>query len=185
MRYGILRRRGRTPRPLLGLIPAIILVAFTASGCTKMIGGGWIPSVDPAEKATFGFVAKCDTVTMGGLPAAVLHEGQFEFKDPALDVNVHGDVEPAPLQTFPGMTCKQLAESEPNLLGTGAFVGRFQTQNTAPMTQGEFFVQVFDGGKPGTIDGDEICVDLAGDGAGGLVYPQHCGEVQGGNIRIE
>lgn len=176
-----LRPSGR--RPLLGLIPLLVIFVFTATGCTKMTGGGWIPSLAPGEKATFGFTAKCKTATINGLPAAVLHEGQFEYTDHGVDISVHGAVLPREFQTVFGMTCKELANADPNVLKIGGFEGKFWTQpKVGPLEEGEFSVVVFDGGKPGqtVIDGDQICVDLFGP-----VTYFNCGDVQGGNIRVE
>ena len=187
MRHGSKLRRGSGGRrPLLAILPILVLVAFTATGCTKMTGGGWIESKVPGQKATFGFSVKCTNTTdaVTRLPAAVLHDGQFEFTDKPAGVNVHGDVGPLPQQTFPGQTCKQLAQEE-NLLGTGLFAGTFRTQSdSVPMNQGEFVVEIVDGGTPGSLNGDSLCVDLVGDGEGGLLYG-NCGEVQGGNIKVE
>ena len=182
---GIRRRRWNGRRRVLGVIPVLFLVVLMTTGCTKLTGGGWIPAVVPTQKATFGFTAKCKTVTMSGLPAAVLFEGQFEYTDPSVEVNVHGDVQPFEFQTVVGMTCKQLAASEPDVLGLGQFAGTFRTQSaTGLSSQGEVLVQVADGGKPHTIDGDALSVELVGDGVGGLLY-HHEGVVQGGNIRVE
>ena len=149
-----------------------------------MTGGGWIPSLMPTQKATFGFSAKCKDTTMSGLPAAVFYEGQFQFTDNALDVDVHGDVEPFEFATVVGSTCKQVG-TEINPFGrVGQFAGRFRTQDSAVVKQGEFLVKVADSGNPRTIDGDEIDVELVGDGVGELYY-HNVGVVQGGNIKVE
>jgi hypothetical protein len=178
----------------IGLIPTLMIVALVASGCTKMTGGGWIQSssLDEGEKATFGFTAQCKntTTTVAGIdvPTAVLHGGQFEFEDHGLGVSVHGTVERLPLQEFPSRTCKDL-RSEPNLLGTGIFGGTYRTQpGMTPAHNGEFVVQVFDGGKPprvdagaGTVVADSICIELAG-----VAWSySNCGDLQGGSIKVE
>jgi hypothetical protein len=169
---------------LVRCVPLLVAVTFVLTGCTKMTGGGWIPSTVPGERATFGFTARCVTTTISGLPAAVLHDGEFEFEDHGAGVSIHGEVEPSPLQTFPGMTCKQLAESDPNLLKTGGFEGTYRTQGMEPSHDGTFVVVVHDGGRPGTIAGDRICVDLVGATAA-FTYTNCDAEVQGGNIRVE
>jgi hypothetical protein len=185
MRHGSKLRRGSGGRrPLLAIIPILVLVAFTTGGCTKMTGGGWIPSLMPTQKATFGFSAKCKDTTIAGVPAALLYEGQFQFTDKAMDVSVHGDVEPTVFATVVGSTCRQVG-TETNPFGAvGQFEGRFRTQDSTVVNRGDFLVQVADSGKSSTLDGDELCVDLFGDGVGGLVY-KNCNFVQGGNIKVE
>jgi hypothetical protein len=193
----MMRRWGATAIPgrlrLFGLIPLVLALAFMATGCTKMTGGGWIPSLSPAsgEKATFGFTAKCKTTTVLGVPTAVLHEGQFQFHDHGLNVDVHGTVQPVDFFSVPGMTCKQLAASDPNLLGLGQFAGTYRTQpGMTPSHEGEFVIGVSDAGKPPGIDpvtgelgADGVCIDLAG--VSEVFSYANCGELQGGEIKIE
>lgn len=166
-------------------VPAFMLVlvafAFVVTGCEKLTGGGWIPSLMPGEKATFGFSAKCrDGTDELGNPVAQLFEGQFEFDDHAanpLVVRVHGDVEPQAFLNAPGQTCQDVA-SEP--LPVGRFGGTYRTQpKVGPSNTGEFLVTVIDGGEGGTINGDFICVELVG----GVTY-NNCNDVQGGNIQV-
>lgn len=165
------------------VVPFLTLIAFAvlASGCTKMTGGGWIQSssLEDGERATFGFTARCRTVTALGAPAALLHDGQFEFHDQGVGVDVHGDVVPNEFRTVPGMTCKQLAANDPNLLHIGGFEGTYRTQSGVDSPPaGEFAVVVADGAETDTAD--EICVSLAG-----LIIYDHCGVVEGGNIKVE
>jgi hypothetical protein len=131
-------------------------------------------------KATFGFTAKCRTRTIEGTPTAVFYEGQFEFDDHAFNplVRIHGDVEPIEFFNVPGRTCRDLSR-ELDLETLSGFEGTYRTQpQVVPSSQGEFAVGVADAGEPG-IDGDEICVSLAG----GIVY-LNCGSVRGGNIQV-
>lgn len=189
-------RRRRGDAGVVGLIPLVLVLALLASGCTKITGGGWIQSLsaDEGEKATFGFTARCkDTTTMVGgmsVPTAVLHDGEFEFDDHGLGISVHGDVKTLPLQEFPLTTCKML-RNEPNLLGSGIFAGTYRTQpGMTPSHEGEFVVQVFDGGKAPQVDpvtgepiADEICIELTG-----VTVPftyRNCGELQGGSLKVE
>lgn len=185
-----MRRWGATANPgrlrLLGLVPLVLAFAFVATGCTKMTGGGWIPSLSLAsgEKATFGFTAKCKTTTVLGVTTAVLHEGQFQFHDHGLDVDVHGTVQPV---EFHSMTCKELAASDPNVLGRGGFEGTYRTQpGMTPSHEGEFLVIVQDSGIDpisGEFVADNICVDLSG--VTETFAYLNCNELQGGEIKVE
>lgn len=190
-RWGATPNQGRLRR--FGLVPLVLALAFAATGCTKMTGGGWIPSFSlvTGEKATFGFTAKCKTTTVLGIPTAVLHEGQLQFHDHGLGVDVHGTVQPFEFASVAGMTCKQLAASDPNLLGLGQFAGTYRTQpGMTPAHHGEFVVGVSDAGKPPGIDpisgevrADGLCIDLFGLSA--VFAYANCGELQGGEIKIE
>jgi hypothetical protein len=170
---------------LLGIIPLVIASLFVLTGCEKLTGGGWIQSQSLVlgTKATFGFTAKCKNTTIDGLPAAVFYQGQFESDDHAVNplIRVHGDVEPDAFGTVPGETCKDLATELDPIMESG-FRGTYRTQTqVVPSSQGEFAVFVADGGEPGTISGDFICVSLVGPGIDYL----NCNVVQGGNIQVD
>jgi hypothetical protein len=182
--WGLARIPGRLR--LLAVIPVVVAFAFVVTGCDKLTGGGWIPSLAPSlalgQKATFGFNARCKNTTVDGAPFAVLYEGQFEFDDHAANplVRVHGDVEPMTLagrcEDFPGVP-----DDFSDLLALlPAFSGTYRTQpSVVPSLQGNFVVKVFDGGEPGKFN-DFICVTLSG----GLNYT-NCDFVQGGNIQVQ
>jgi hypothetical protein len=175
-------RRGSGNRRTLGVIALLIAFAFLLTGCDRVTGGGWIPSLSPTGgRATFSFTAKCRNRTIEGIPTAVFYEGQFEFDDHGFNplVRVHGDVEPAEFFNVPGQSCRDLSR-ELDLVDLTGFQGTYRTQpEVFPSGQGEFAVAVFDGGESG-INGDEICVSLAG----GIEY-LNCGVVQGGNIQVQ
>jgi hypothetical protein len=183
-----LRRLARDPvrLRLLAVLPLVIVSTLVLTGCEKLTGGGWIPSLAPGEKATFGFSARCrDSTDALGLPVALLYEGQFEFDDHAANpqvVRVHGDIEPPVFANVPG-TCQDVA-NELDVMMTGIFSGTYRTQpKMGPSSEGEFGVQVFDNGQGATIDDDVLCVDLVGFAVGGLAY-HNCGDVEGGNIQV-
>jgi hypothetical protein len=175
------RRWSGQSRPI-GVIAVLIAFAFVLTGCDRVTGGGWIPSLSPTGgRATFSFTAKCRDRTIDGIPTAVLYEGQFEFDDHGFNplVRVHGDVQPTEFGTVPERTCRDLSR-ELDLVNLTGFQGTYRTQaQVLPITQGEFAVAVVDEGEPG-INGDEICVTLAG----GIVY-ENCGVLQGGNIQVQ
>lgn len=184
-----LRRLARDPvrLRLLAVLPLVIASTLVLTGCEKLTGGGWIASLTPGEKATFGFSARCkDSTDALGVPVALLYEGQFEFDDHAGNpqvVRVHGDIEPQGFANVPGSTCQDVA-NEPDVLMTGIFAGTYRTQpKMGPSSEGEFAVQVFDNGEGATIDDDFLCVHLVGFAIGGLVY-DNCGDVEGGNIQV-
>jgi hypothetical protein len=180
MRPPRLSRIGGKLRPL-GLIAVLISFAFLLTGCDRVTGGGWIPSLSPTGgRATFSFTAKCRNRTIGDVPTAVFYEGQFEFDDHGFNpmVRVHGDVEPAEFFNAPGQSCRELSR-ELDLVTLTGFQGTYRTQaDVFPLSEGEFAVAVADAGEPG-VNGDEICVSLAG----AVVY-DNCGVVQGGNIQV-
>jgi predicted small secreted protein len=171
-------------RSLLGIIVLVIVSSFVVAGCDRLTGGGWIQSVEPGERATFSFSARCRNSTVNGQPAALLYQGQFEYDDHAFNplVRIHGTVVPDTFGTFPLQTCRQLA-TELDMSSLSRFQGTFRTQpEIIPGVQGEFVVAVSDGGEGGTLNGDEICVSLFGP----IVYPPTwCGLVQGGNIQVQ
>jgi hypothetical protein len=175
-------RRGSENRRTLGVIAVLIALAFLLTGCDRVTGGGWIPSLSPTGgRATFSFTAKCRNRTIDGIPTAVFYEGQFEFDDHGFNplVRVHGDVEPVEFFNVPEQSCRDLSR-ELDLVTLTGFQGTYRTQpQVLPGSQGEFAVAVFDGGESG-INGDEICVSLAG----GIEY-LNCGVVQGGNIQVQ
>lgn len=170
---GLAGRSGRLR--LLAVIPVLVTFAFVAAGCDKLKGGGWIPSLMPGQKATFGFSARCKNTTVDSVPSVRIYEGQFEFDDHAanpLVVRVHGDVEP--------VTLEGRCEDFPDDVPASTFIGEYRTQpKVGPSSQGLFQVDVVDGGEPG-IDGDSTCVTLFGD-----VAYTNCGDVQGGNIQVQ
>jgi hypothetical protein len=174
-------RRLRVAGPVaLGIVLAVML-----TGCARLTGGGWIPSLALGQKATFSFSAKCQDTTVDGVAVAQLYQGQFEFDDHSFSplVRVHGDVEPDVFGTVPDETCSQVSK-ETALVNLSGFRGAYQTQpDVFPSLQGEFAVTVLDGGEPATINGDTICVDLVGPGLPVAEY-LNCGVVQGGNIQV-
>jgi hypothetical protein len=168
---------------LLGFIAVVIAFAFVLTGCEKLTGGGWIQSATliPGQKATFGFNAKCKNTTVDGMPVAVFYEGQFEYDDHSFSpvVRIHGDVEPFDFASASGQTCKEVA-AEPGL-PFSAFGGTYRTQpQVVPSLSGDFAVFAADGGEPGSLNGDELTVSLAG----GITY-SNTGIVQGGNIQVK
>lgn len=179
--------RGFRRLRVAGLVAVGIGVTVMLTGCAKLTGGGWIPSLVPGQKATFSFSAKCQNTTVDGVPVARLYEGQFEFDDHAFSplVRVHGDVQPDAFGTVPGQTCSQVSK-ETALIDLSGFAGTYRTQpDIVPSLQGEFAVAVFDGGEPATINGDTICVDLVGPGLVPVGEYFNCGVVQGGNIQVQ
>src|SRR5438445_6687187 len=176
---------GSRRRRRLLIIPVVIAAVFVVSGCDKLTGGGWIQSMDLVlgDKATFAFSARCRTTWLDGVPTASFYDGQFEFDDHAANplVRVHGNVNPFEFGGVAGQTCKQFTKTELSFLLESGFGGTYRTQpQVVPSLQGDFVVGVTDGGNPSSLDGDFICVLLAG----GVVY-DNCGDVQGGNITIQ
>ena len=121
-------RKVRSPR-VLGLLAALPLLT---AGCYKAIGGGWIQSslLIGADKASFGFNARCVDIQENGLPVAKLYDGQLEWKDGP--VQFHGIVGPEPFfMTLPGR-CKDVRQMVFDFENVVEFEGTFQ-----PKTGGE------------------------------------------------
>ena len=159
----------RLSRALTGLL---VVSALLTSGCFSATGGGWIPSMTGADKATFGFSARCRTMQQNGNPVAELYDGQLEWHDGP--VRFHGKVEPIVLLTEPGL-CDDVS------LPTGllSFGGTYEPHTGGPA--GEFIVEVNDLGEPGKINGDFISIKLVGGFHGGYT---NAGMLQGGNIQV-
>src|SRR5438128_1510154 len=163
-------RKNRWPRVVV-LVAALPLFA---AGCYKATGGGWIPSSPEvgADKASFGFTARCVDTEENGLPVAKLFDGQLEWQDGP--VRLHGVVGPEPFfLTLPGEQCKDFR----GLFSSQLFVGQYDPQ--AGGASGFFIVTVTDGGEPGGINGDFIQIELVDGLYNGYV---NAGFLQGGNL---
>src|SRR5438128_9415896 len=144
-------RKNRWPRVVV-LVAALPLFA---AGCYKATGGGWIPSSPEvgADKASFGFSARCVDTEENGLPAAKLFDGQLEWQDGP--VRLHGIVGPEPFFLTVMGRCKDFR----GLFSSQPFVGQYYPQSGGE--SGILLVTVIDGGDPGPIDGDLIQIQLA------------------------
>jgi hypothetical protein len=158
---------------------AVLLLAGFATGCDKVTGGGWINSseVTSAERATFGFTARCKTTRVDSMPTAVLYDGQLEYHDQGADIRIHGDVEPDEFAQAPGSTCKEIEDLLDIQLPVATFEGTYRTQPGG--LQGDFEVIVTDNGEPGALNGDMFDIKLTG-----AVTHVNSGPVQGGNIQV-
>jgi hypothetical protein len=161
---------------------AVMLLSGLATGCDKVTGGGWINSsvVTSAERATFGFTARCKNTTVDSTPTAVLYEGQLEYYDRGAGIRIHGDVEPNEFAQAPGMTCKEVGrslEDPPGPFVSATLHGTYRTQPGG--LQGEFEVLVTDNGEPGALNGDTFDIKLTG-----AVMHVNAGPIQGGNIQV-
>ena len=197
------RRLGRRVRAA-GLAVASVLVL----GACQATGGGFIG--DPLEggpvgvyegDAEFGFTFSCEMDTTKKRPRAVI-TGEIEYHDapstidvpvdpddpnspvvptvfPAIDL--HGTVEPLIVPNVP--SCEEAVEGLPAAL----FEGTYRPQDrTLRNLRGEFVVQVFDQGEPGTsqgeITGDSFSIQLIG---GAYTGYTRAGYIEGGNVQVE
>src|SRR5437773_3979966 len=66
-----------------GVVSLLAALPLLTAGCYKATGGGWIPSSPEigADKASFGFNARCVDTQENGLPAAKLYDGQLDWQD--------------------------------------------------------------------------------------------------------
>jgi hypothetical protein len=151
------------------------MFALFTGGCYKATGGGYIPSMTGADKASFGFAVMCRTDLQNGIPEAVFYEGQLEWHDGP--VRFHGDAEPDFLR-FPGR-CQDVRQMM--LASRG---GPLQFNGTyKPKSGGEggvFFATVVDMGTPGG-NGDVITIELFDGEYHGYA---NAGTLQGGNIQV-
>ncbi len=171
---------------------AVVLVL----GACRAEGGGYIG--EPLEggpvsvfqgDANFGFNFTCE---MNRRAKRALIRGEITYHDspstiggvefPA--IRLHGTVEPLIVADVP--TCKQAVE----MIGvsrrpcsrapTGPRTGR------SVLWAGEFIVQVFDQGEPGSpqgeFTGDEFSIELIGGAYNGYT---RAGYIEGGNVQVE
>jgi hypothetical protein len=180
-----------------GMALAMVLVL----GACRATGGGFIG--DPLEggpvsvfhgDAEFGFTFDCEmdttkkrprAVVTGGItyhdsPSSITLEGDLE---PTLfpRIRLHGTVEPLIVPNVP--SCKDAVEGLPAAL----FEGTYRPQDKALRSlQGEFVVQVFDQGEPGSsqeeITGDGFSIQLIGGAYNGYTRG---GYIEGGNVQVE
>jgi hypothetical protein len=180
-----------------GMAVATLLVL----GACRATGGGYIG--DPLEggpvsvyqgDAEFGFDFNCEMETTQKKPRAVIR-GEITYHDgpssitlegapqPTLfpEIRLHGTVEPLIVPNVP--SCEDAVEGLPAAL----FEGTYRPQDRALRSQrGEFVVQVFDQGEPGSsqgeITGDSFSIELTGGAYNGYTRG---GYIEGGNIQVE
>jgi hypothetical protein len=113
-------------------------------------------------------------------PSSITLEGDLE---PTLfpEIDLHGTVEPLIVPNVP--SCEEAVEGLPAAL----FEGTYRPQDrTLRSLRGEFVVQVFDQGEPGTsqaeITGDSFSIQLIGGAYNGYT---RAGYIEGGNVQVE
>ena len=187
-----------------GLAVAAVLVL----GACQATGGGFIG--DPLEggpvavyegDANFGFTFNCEMDYTKKRPRAVI-TGEIDYHDdpstidvpvdrnipdgPVVttvfpEIDLHGTVEPLIVSNVP--SCDAAVENLPAAL----FEGTYRPQDkTLRNLRGQFVVQVFDEGEPGTsqgeITGDSFAIELIGGAYNGYT---RAGYIEGGNVQVE
>jgi hypothetical protein len=177
-------------------------------GACQATGGGFIG--DPLEggpvavyqgDAEFGFTFNCEMDYTKKRPRAVI-TGEIDYHDdpstidvpvdpdipdgPVVttvfpEIDLHGTVEPLIVPNVP--SCEAAVEGLPAAL----FEGTYRPQDrTLRNLRGEFVVQVFDQGEPGTsqgeITGDSFSIQLIGGAYNGYT---RAGYIEGGNVQVE
>ena len=119
-------------------------------------------------------------ITYHDSPSSIILEGDLE---PTLfpEIGLHGTVEPLIVPNVP--SCEEAVEGLPAAL----FEGTYRPQEKALRSQrGEFVVQVFDQGEPGSsqeeITGDSFSIELIGGAYNGYTRG---GYIEGGNVQVE
>jgi hypothetical protein len=177
------------------------LAAVLVLGACRATGGGFIG--DPLDggpvsvyqgDAEFGFTFNCEMDYTKKKPRAVI-TGEIDYHDdpssivlegglePTLfpEIDLHGTVEPLIVSNVP--SCEDAVEGLPAAL----FEGTYRPQDRTLRNQrGEFVVQVFDQGEPGTsqaeITGDSFSIELIGGAYNGYT---RAGYIEGGNVQVE
>jgi hypothetical protein len=192
-------RRRRLARRVgaAGMAVAAVLVL----GACRADGGGFIG--DPLEggpvsvyqgDAEFGFTFYCEMTVKKNRPRAVI-TGEITYHDdpssiilegdlePTLfpEIRLHGTVEPLIVPNVP--SCEEAVEGLPAAL----FEGTYRPQDRVLRSQqGDFVVQVFDQGEPGSsqeeITGDSFSIELIGGAYNGYTRG---GYIEGGNVQVE
>jgi hypothetical protein len=177
------------------------LAAIFVLGACRATGGGYIGAPLDGEPvgvyqgdAEFGFNFYCEMETTRKKPRAVI-TGDITYHDspssislegdpqPTLfpEIRLHGTVEPLIVPNVP--SCEDAVEGLPAAL----FEGIYRPQDRALRSQrGEFVVQVFDQGEPGSsqgeITGDSFSIELIGGAYNGYTRG---GYIEGGNVQVE
>src|SRR5215213_896535 len=177
------------------------VAAALVLGACQATGGGFIG--DPLEggpvsayqgDAEFGFTFNCEMDTTKKKPRAVI-TGEIDYHDspssitlegdlqPTLfpEIGLHGTVEPLIVPNVP--SCEEAVEGLPAAL----FEGTYRPQDRAlRKLVGEFVVQVFDQGEPGSsqaeITGDSFSIELIGGAYNGYTRG---GYIEGGNVQVD
>jgi hypothetical protein len=170
-------------------------------GACQATGGGFIG--DPVDggpvsvyqgDAEFGFTFYCEMEVKRNLSRAVI-TGEITYHDsPSLitvgddleptefpEIRLHGTVEPLIVPRVG--SCEEAVEGLPGAL----FEGTYRPQEKALRSQqGEFVVEVFDQGEPGSsqeeITGDGFSIQLFGGAYNGYT---RAGYIEGGNVQVE
>src|SRR5215207_2000303 len=188
--------------------PGWALATLLVLGACRATGGGYIG--DPLDgepvgvyqgDAEFGFDFNCEMDTTKKKPRAVI-TGEITYHDspstidvpvdrddplgpvvPTIfpEIDLHGTVEPLIVPNVP--SCEEAVEGLPAAL----FEGTYRPQDKALRNlRGEFVVQVFDQGEPGTsqaeITGDSFSIELIGGAYNGYT---RAGYIEGGNVQVE
>ncbi len=200
-----------SPRRRLGRrvgAAGLAVAAALVLGACQATGGGFIG--DPLEggpvsvyqgDAEFGFTFNCEMDYTKKRPRAVI-TGEIAYHDdpstidvpvdpdvpdgPAVptvfpEIDLHGTVEPLIVPNVP--SCEEAVEGLPAAL----FEGTYRPQDRSLRNlRGEFVVQVFDQGEPGTsqaeITGDSFSIQLIGGAYNGYT---RAGYIEGGNVQVE
>ena len=172
------------------------LTALLVLGACRATGGGFIG--DPLDggpvsvyqgDAQFGFTFNCEMDTTKKRPRAVIR-GEIDYRDSGIstvggidfpEIRLHGTVEPLIVPNVP--SCAEAVEG----IQTALFEGTYRPQVKALRSQqGEFVVQVFDQGEPGSsqaeITGDSFSIELIGGAYNGYT---RAGYIEGGNVQVE
>jgi hypothetical protein len=177
------------------------LAAVLVLGACRATGGGFIG--EPLEggpvsvyqgDAEFGFDFSCEMDTTKKKPRAVI-TGEITYHDspssivlegdlqPTLfpEIRLHGTVEPLIVPNVP--SCEEAVEGLPAAL----FEGTYRPQDRALRNlRGDFVVQVFDQGEPGSsqaeITGDSFSIELIGGAYNGYTRG---GYIEAGNVQVE
>jgi hypothetical protein len=197
------RRLGRR----LGAAGSAVAAVLVLGAC-QATGGGFIgapldggPVAVYDGDARFGFTFSCEMDYTKKKPRAVI-TGEIDYHDGASTIDVpvdpevpespvvttvfpeidlHGTVEPLIVPNVP--SCEEAVEDFPAAL----FEGTYRPQDrTLRNLRGEFVVQVFDEGEPGTsqgeITGDSFAIELIGGAYNGYT---RAGYIEGGNVQVE
>jgi hypothetical protein len=192
-----------SPRRHLGrrvVAAGLALAAILVLGACRATGGGYIG--DPLDggpvsvfqgDAEFGFNFMCSMETTKRKPQAVI-TGQVTYHDSPSSITLAGDLEPTsfpeirlngtvePLVVPNVPSCEEATESLPAAL----FEGTYRPQeSTLRSLRGEFVIQVFDQGEPGSsqgeITGDSFSIQLIGGAYNGYTRG---GYIEAGNVQV-
>ena len=160
---------------VIALITVFGFISLSTVSCKKATGGGWLASSpDGLQKATFGFIARCEDDENGVGMVTV----KLQYNDHESNVRFHGVGE---VEVMDGLSCADLDEMYPPNEFVAVGVYRPQPKSKLGNDVGSFELHVVDNGEPGISAGDTLEIHISD---GPYIGYSNVGPLGGGNIQV-